>query len=484
MSLPAAKDLRARADRVIERATLGGTPRSRFLREAQRRLGARLLPLLAAFALSTGLAALTDLLRSPPSPAAVTVAQGLTAIALSAIAIAVASAQRRPGGLATLMSLGLGGALTTILGWAFVTAQTGGVHSPYVHSVPIALATIVLVIPFLPLHLPLLAAFGGVAFYLAAPGAPLPTFALFALLSLGSWALARSRRRRGLRAFRRLERLSASVARIRQVQDQLVVVEKLEALRVLVGGMAHELNNALAVSIASMEQVARAIDPDPESAAKATARAQKGLQRIRGTIDRLKRFAMAEAGILEAADLCAMLDFALESAIGRARSGVAVDRRYEDDLPPVDVHVAGLAEALFQVARNAVEAMPQGGTIRASVRRSGDDLVLAVADQGQGIPGGRLAKIFDPYYARDALDTFSGGRVLAPVPGRSGMGLSAVYGIVSSLGGKLDIQSEVGKGTEVSITLPAARLRESARMSSRPPPAVAVRGSWPPQRPK
>lgn len=481
MSLPAAKDLRARADRVIERAVLGGTPRSRFLREAQRRLVARALPLFGVVALVTGLAAVTDLLRSPPLPVAVTVAQGLTAMALAAVAIAISTLQRK-GTLSQLMPLAIAGALVTILGWSFVTSRTGGVHSPYVHVVPLTLAALLLVIPFLPIHLPAIAGFGGLAFFFAAPGAPLPTFVLFIILGAGSWALARSRRRRGLRAFRRLERLSASVTRIRQVQDQLVVVEKLEALRVLVGGMAHELNNALAVSIASMDQVARAIDPDPESAMKATQRAQKGLTRIRATIDRLKRFALAEEGVLEAADLCAMLDFALESAIGRARSGVAIERRYEEELPPVDVHVAALAEALFQIARNAVEAMPNGGTIRATVRRSGDDLILSVADQGQGIPGGRLAKIFDPYYARDALDTFSGGRVLAPVPGRSGMGLSAVYGLVSALGGTLDIQSEVGKGTEVSITLPAAKLRESKRMSSRPPPSGAGVGSWPPRK--
>jgi signal transduction histidine kinase len=247
---------------------------------------------------------------------------------------------------------------------------------------------------------------------------------------------------------------------VRRVQDQLVVVEKLEALRVLVGGMAHELNNALAVSIASTEQVVRVAERDPASAAKAAQRAQGGLERIRATIARLKRFAMAEEGQLEPADLCAMLDYALESAIGRAQSGVAIERHYEEGLPPIDTHVAGLAEALFQVARNAVESMPKGGTIRLGVRRDRDDVILSVADEGQGIPASRLAKVFDPFYARESADaTWSGGRALEPIPGRSGLGLSAVYGLVSAIGGKVEIQSEVGRGTEVSIRLPRVRRR-------------------------
>jgi signal transduction histidine kinase len=323
---------------------------------------------------------------------------------------------------------------------------------------------LVLSVPLVPWQPLALAAFGAAATAIAlateGPVAVALSTILFALVGAAGWGMARSRQRRALLSFRRVERFGAAVARLRRVQDQLVVVEKLEALRVLVGGMAHELNNALAVSMASTEQLERIIGSDPASAAKAAHRAHGGLTRIRGTIERLKRFALSEDGVLEPADLCAMLDFALESAIGRAQSGVAIERRYEDALPAIDTHVAGLAEALFQVARNAVQSMPKGGTIRAIVRKDGDGVIVAVADEGTGIPPSRLAKVFDPYYARESADsTWSGGRVLAPTPGRSGLGLSAVYGLVSAMGGTVDIQSEVGKGTEVSIRLPRKRER-------------------------
>ena len=71
------------------------------------------------------------------------------------------------------------------------------------------------------------------------------------------------------------------------------------------------------------------------------------------------------------------------------------------------------------------------------------------------IPAARLAKVFDPFYAREVNDTLTKSRVLPAIPGRSGLGLSAVYGVVTALGGKVEIRSEVGKGTEVAIVLPA-----------------------------
>jgi signal transduction histidine kinase len=191
--------------------------------------------------------------------------------------------------------------------------------------------------------------------------------------------------------------------------------------------------------------------PDAAAVADAVRRGDGGLARIRRTVDRLRRFAMAAEGMLEPADVGAMLDFALESAIGRARSGVIVERQY-DTVGAIECHVAALAEALFQIARNAVESMPGGGRIHARVRTDGDRVILAVADEGHGIPPEELAKVFDPFYSRGAA---GGAR-----SSRSGLGLSAVYGLVSALGGSVEVRSDVGKGTEVAIVMPRKRARD------------------------
>jgi signal transduction histidine kinase len=206
--------------------------------------------------------------------------------------------------------------------------------------------------------------------------------------------------------------------------------------------------------VASNQQASKTLDVESPAAA-AIKRSDGGLTRIRRTVDRIRRFAMSAEGVLEPADVGAMLDFALESAIGRARSGVIVERTYDAAVGPIECHVAALAEALFQIARNAVEAMPRGGTINASVRAEGDRVVLSVADEGGGIPESDLARVFDPFYSR-------GGAA-----NKSGLGLSAVYGLVSALGGRVEIHSEVGKGTEVAILMPRRN------PLSRPPPPVA-----------
>ncbi|MDB4943396.1 MAG: hypothetical protein JWP97_2930 [Labilithrix sp.] len=455
VSLPSAQQLREQALRVGERAALPGRPRARFLREQRRRVVARLLPTLAMLAIGTGAAALTDLFAAGTSARWVSIAEGLTASGLGLLALASNVLRKSLVALATISVLG--GAVVAA-GWGTVAYLTGGVASPYALAVPLGIAIVTMALQLPPRVVPLLAAIGAAAMVLACPGLPPSAFVLFALLGAGGYAIARTRRRRSLAAWRRVERLAGAVARMRRVQEQLVVVEKLEALRVLVGGMAHELNGALAVSLASTDQVIAVADRgDPALVARHAQRAQGGLVRIRKTIDRLRRFAMAEESVLEPADVTAMLDFALESAIGRARSGVIIDRAYEPDLPSVECHVGSLAEALFQVAKNAIESMPRGGTVRASARREGERVALSVADEGSGIPAARLARVFDPFYARESMDTLTGGRLLPPLPGKSGLGLSAVYGLVTSMGGKVEIRSEVGKGTEVNILLPLRR---------------------------
>lgn len=450
MSLPAAKDLRARAAQVGKRTATSGRPRERFLREQRRRFVTRLLPTLATMALATGAAALADLFHTPVVSRWVTLAQGLTAALIAALALAASVWKRDMVGLIVITATS---ALVASVGWGAACALTGGVASPYSLAVPLSLVTLVVTVPLPPWLVPCIAGTGAIAMALAAPSAAPSLFVMFGLTGFGGWTIARRRRKSALLAFRRVERLTAAVARLHRVQEQIVVVEKLEALRVLVGGMAHELNNALAISVASTDQMAKLVEVD-SPAGKAAQRAQGGLVRIRNTIDRLKRFAMAEEAVLEPADVSAMLDFALESAIGRARSGVIIERHYDANLGTVKCHVSALAEALFQVAKNAVESMPKGGTVRASAKREGDRVILSVADEGKGIPPERLGKIFDPFYARESMETFRGGKLLGASPGKSGMGLSQVYGLVSMMGGRVDIESAVGQGTIVSIVLP------------------------------
>jgi signal transduction histidine kinase len=439
LSLHAANLLRDRYARVVERVGRKGRPRARFLADRRAQTAGALVPTLAALAAITGATAAVTLATEPEALRAAAIAQASVAIVLGASALAVPFVRRSTPQLVALASAALGLAL---LGWGLVARLSGGASSPWLLVVPTVLVVGVGLVPLPPPVAAALAASGYLALLVASPASPPWAHMLVATVAVGAWWSARTRHRRALASFLKVERLAANVARLRRMQEQLVLVEKLEALRVLVGGMAHELNNALAVAMASTQQAAKVAASSPEQAAAAIKRADGGLGRIRTTIERLRRFAMASEGVLEPADVAAMLDFALESAIGRARSGVAVERDYDAQVGPIQCHVAALAEALYQVARNAVEAMPAGGRLHASVRAEGDKVVLSVADEGKGMSPEALKHIFDPYWRHTVAAN------------RSGMGLSAVYGIVTALGGSLRVQSAEGKGTTVSVLLP------------------------------
>lgn len=442
ISLPPPAALREEARRVGQRMERTGRPRRRFLSQRRAQLQTALVPIFGGMAAACALFATLGFSGVDEARGAV-VPEAAVALVLGACALAAALTRS----LGALTALGVGGACVALAGAAWIVRWTGGDASAVSLFVPLTLA---LVVGFVPLTVPGALVVSGAACAAELASGARSVFA--AALVLGTCAggvlAARVRHRRALAHFVRVERLTASLKRLRALQDQLIVVEKLEALRVLVGGMAHELNNALAVALVSVQQASKgAAEPNAQAA---LGRADGGLQRIKRTVDRLRRFAMAEGAVLEPADVAAMLDFALESAIGRARSGVIVERAYDAAVGSVEIHVGALAEALFQVARNAVEAMPGGGRIHASVRREGDRIVLAVTDEGRGIPPEEIARVFDPFYTQ--------------AKGRAGFGLSAVYGLVSSLGGKVEIRSEVGRGTEVAIVLPARKAS-----SMRPP---------------
>jgi signal transduction histidine kinase len=451
-SLPAPGDLRASAQRAIVQARRRGRPRDRYLKSRRATLVRYLLPCFGIASIIGASVAVMDVAVSSFVPdQRATTAEGIASLALAASIGVIVVARRN---LRAILVAHAAGAVTSELAWGVAAHYTGGASSPYLLALPLCHVLFACVVPADAW----VAALSGVATYaavlIASPGSPLPVHLVVLGAAVGSVVLALGKHHAALRRFMRSERLAAAVDRMRRVQEQLVVVEKLEALRVLVGGMAHELNNALAVSIASNQQASR--DAEGNALAKAAlARSDGGLQRIKKTVDRLRRFAMAAEGVLEPADVGAMLDFALESAIGRARSGVVIERRYDPQVGSLEVHVSALAEALFQVARNAVEAMPGGGTIQASVRKEGDRIVLSVADQGQGIAPEEMSRVFDPFFRAKGKGDLA----------KSGLGLSAVYGLISAIGGHIDIRSEVGKGTEVAIVMPARK----ATLSMRPP---------------
>jgi two-component system NtrC family sensor kinase len=129
--------------------------------------------------------------------------------------------------------------------------------------------------------------------------------------------------------------------------------------------------------------------------------------------------------------------------------GVVLEKRLAP-VPLVEGDFGQLRQACVNVVMNACEAMARGGrhVVEAALVGNGRFVELAFQDTGPGIPPDHMSKIFDPFFTTKERGT--------------GLGLSVVYGIVERHGGKIEIQTEVGKGTRVMIRLPAKRPEASA----------------------
>ncbi len=113
-------------------------------------------------------------------------------------------------------------------------------------------------------------------------------------------------------------------------------------------------------------------------------------------------------------------------------------------LPPVNADGGQIQQALIVLATNAIDAMPDGGTLTFRVFSKGSRVCLEIEDTGSGIAPENVSKIFEPFFTTKEVGK------------GTGLGLSVCYGIVSEHGGRLSVRSNVGKGTTFSIFLPAS----------------------------
>jgi signal transduction histidine kinase len=168
------------------------------------------------------------------------------------------------------------------------------------------------------------------------------------------------------------------------------------------------------------------------------------IQRLDRVVQGFLRFVRPQDLRLAPVDVNAVLsDVARVARPEAARAGVEIVLEPGRGLPRVTADAGLIAQASANLVRNAIQAMPGGGTLVVASRRAAPDGVqIRVADQGMGIAPENLEKIFRLYYTTKA--------------GGSGIGLAMVYRIVQMHDGRVDVESTVGKGTTVMLTLPAA----------------------------
>ena len=228
--------------------------------------------------------------------------------------------------------------------------------------------------------------------------------------------------------------------------------EKLESLGVAAGGIAHDFNNLLTAIIGNRSLSLITLPPDDDMYERLGA-AKKASLRAQELAQQLLTFAKGGAPIKKTASIGQLIQDTVTFSI--RGSSIRSDFETPEDLWPVEVDSGQISQVVNNLAINAEQAMPAGGTLRVkcenfflpeenatlSPLRVGKYVKITVRDEGIGIPEEYLKKIFDPYFTTK--------------PKGSGLGLATSYSIVKNHEGLITVESKVGMGSEFSIYLPA-----------------------------
>ncbi|HEX5707726.1 MAG TPA: ATP-binding protein [Pyrinomonadaceae bacterium] len=234
--------------------------------------------------------------------------------------------------------------------------------------------------------------------------------------------------------------------------------EKLAAVGRLAAGVVHEINNPLATIAACAEALESRVVEGVYGASAEVEDLREYLQLIRSETFRCKSitnglldFSRARAGEHAPVNVAEVVESAARLLAHQKRgAAVKIEVEVEGRLPLVSADEGQLQQAVIILAENAIDAMPEGGTLHLRARRSeseedgGTVVAVEVSDTGHGIPEENLAKIFEPFFTTKEV-----GR-------GTGLGLAVCYGIVTEHGGRITVESSVGRGTTFTLILPAA----------------------------
>ncbi len=239
-----------------------------------------------------------------------------------------------------------------------------------------------------------------------------------------------------------------------ELNRQLVQTSKLASLGELAAGVAHEINNPLAIILTGNQVIRDIADEvsDLEEEFKTQlyeclAQADGQVLRCNMITHNLLRFARRSKSIIEEVNLNNCISEVIELMEKRAKSsGVSFERDFNELLPKVRTDASQLQQVFVNLFSNAIDAHEGKpyGSIKVTTRSEGKKggVEIAVSDTGSGIPAHVLEKMFDPFFTTK------------PVGKGTGLGLSISYNIINNLGGEIRVQSSVGKGTEFTIFLP------------------------------
>jgi two-component system cell cycle sensor histidine kinase/response regulator CckA len=249
------------------------------------------------------------------------------------------------------------------------------------------------------------------------------------------------------------------------LQAHLAKMDRMASLGGLAAGVAHEINNPLAYVMLHLEAITSVSRRASEAAAAApgagladrapsalsviadhAASASEGAERVRTIVRDLRVFSrVEEQEIMRSVDVIGALELALSTASHEIKHRARIVRELSD-VPPVAAPEGRLTQVFLNLVLNAAQAIPEGDptahTITIRAARRGAHVHVAISDDGAGIPAEVLPRLFEPFFTTK------------PTGIGSGLGLAICHGIATSVGGRIDVESEVGKGSTFTVVLP------------------------------
>jgi PAS domain S-box-containing protein len=245
---------------------------------------------------------------------------------------------------------------------------------------------------------------------------------------------------------------------LRRLEQQLRQAQRLEAMGTLAGGIAHDFNNILGAILGYGEMALRGASKGSRLRRDLDSIMTAG-ERGRALVERILAFSRSGVGERVAVHVERVVREALDQLAANLPANVTIFPRLRAGRAAVLGDPTQVHQVFMNLATNAIQAMPSGGTLRMSLDgvrldaprvatvgtlEAGDYVVLEVADSGVGIAPETLGRIFDPFFTTKEVGV------------GTGLGLSLVHGIVTELGGAIDVTSTVGAGSVFTVYLPRA----------------------------
>jgi len=250
-----------------------------------------------------------------------------------------------------------------------------------------------------------------------------------------------------------IDRFRESAETREELRMQLFHASKLASVGELATGVAHEINNPLAVIIAASGVIRDLFNPEfeleptPDAVLKEVDNIDSAVFRARIITRQLLDYGRKYEPALEPCNVNRILDEVIDGLKQREFEveGIEIERNYDPGLPDILLDRDKIRQVFLNLINNAGDAMPTGGTVTVTTRRYEETVRVLIKDTGTGIPADKMDKIFNPFFTTKEVGK------------GTGLGLSVSLNIVESLGGTIEVQTIEGAGSVFTVALPIQR---------------------------